>query len=478
MTLGRNVTLSTGWRGHARPDGETDFAMEILPPVTAEEEAAAWGWVSDAAEHKAFSELEQQILMGSALPAKSGVAVTDLKAVQVATVYACLRVIAEDIAKLTPFHLKEERLVGDRVNRRVVFDHPVARLFRYGPNEWQSPYEFVEYMTFMAALHGDAYAYKTRDEDGRILELLPLLPGSVQIERLPDWSIRFWLFGYGEARVVEPTDLFRVSGPTWDGVQPFRPLLLAREAIGLASAIEAAASRFHANDLRPSGILTYEKGIAPETVEKIRSEWRAKFAPGGEGGIAVLDKDFKFTPIHATAADSQLIENRKHQIEEICRFFRVHPQKIGHATQAQGYGSVEQFNIAHAQDCLQPWVTRWEQAMDRDLLTQDERHKRGLRVDIDMRNLARGTFSDRVNAYRTAVGVYLTPNEIRAMEGLDPIEDQAMDIVQLPANNTGVRPGQGRIEPGKPGADAAAEAEPETEPASGPSTPEAIPENV
>ena len=370
---------------------------------------------------------------------KSGVLVGPDSALKVSVVFACRRVISEDVAMM-PIDLLEGA-EGTR-KRHQITDHPVARLINDAPNHWMSPFEFVEYMVATAAVHGSAYAYIHRDERGNPVELLPLLPGAVSVVQNQHWELTYTVSS-GQQVIAEPegSDLLKLHGPMHTPTAAFRVSQVAREAIGLAAAVEAAASRFHKNDLRPSGILISKGKLTVEQLSKLRTEWQSKFGPGGEGGIAVLDSDFDFKTLTATSVDSQTLENRKFQIEEICRFFRVIPIMIGHNNGSQGYNGLEQLAIGHVKNTLQPWVVRLEQAMKRDLLTS--RFDRGLYIKLDMNELMRGTLGDRVTAYGNMVKTYATPNEIREREGMDPIDQPEMNRVQLLANNTGMAPGGG-----------------------------------
>lgn len=390
-----------------------------------------------------FTPEEEAILLGGGVPSAAGIFVGPEQAKLVSAAWACRRVISEDVAKM-PRALK--RISYDaQQRRRAAVDraHPVAHVLER-PNEWMTGMEFFEWLVGVATFHEGAYALITRDEYGRVQELLPLIPGSVTCDHVPGsrWELIYRVSGYGDTIVAEPGQLLKLRGPLRDDYLRGQSVShLAREAIGLAAALEQSQARFHGDDMRPSGgILTAKAvGLTADQRKEIKTQWESQYRRGGEGGIAVMDGDWDFKATNPTSADSQVIENRKFQIEEVCRFFRVFPQIIGHSQGSVGYNGHEQLLNAHGEHSLLPWVLRLEQACERDLLTEEE-YRDGYRVDIDQDATKRGTLSDRVNAYDKAVKIYKTPNEIRAEEGLDPIDDPAMDRVQLQANNTGMLP--------------------------------------
>jgi HK97 family phage portal protein len=373
---------------------------------------------------------------------RSGLSIGPSQMLRCSAAYACRRVISEDVAKMGRAVLLRRQGRGRRSRSETVYDHPVHELLTVRPNDWMTPFEFVQYMVAIATFHRAAYALVQRDPWGNVTELLPLLPGTCAPEYKDEyWNIQYRITGYGETIIREPGDVFVLRGPMaehpWEG---FATTDLAREAVGLAAAVEAQQARFYANDLRPSGILTTELHVSQEQRLEMRKSWMEAYGPGGQGGVAVLDQKFKFEPIPVEGAKQEIIENRKFQVSDICRFFRVFPQMIGHNDGSQSYASVEQMFTAHVVHTLQPWVIRLEQAATLTLLTEQERRS-GLCVDLDMDELLRGTPLDRANFYDKATKVYLTPNEARIEQGYDPLDDPAMDRVQLPANNTGLFPG-------------------------------------
>lgn len=144
-----------------------------------------------------------------------------------------------------------------------------------------------------------------------------------------------------------------------------------------------------------------------------------------QSGIAILDGDAKFQSMTMTSVDAQYIETRRLQIEEIARVFRVQPIMLMQADKAATFASAEQMFRNHVIHTLGPWVVRFEEAANRDILRHDE----ALRIDLDERNLLRGDFKDQAEYYTKALGAggqpgWMTPNEIRAEVGLNPIADE------------------------------------------------------
>lgn len=129
-----------------------------------------------------------------------------------------------------------------------------------------------------------------------------------------------------------------------------------------------------------------------------------------------------------TNADSQFIENRRFQIEEIARALRVLPVMLMQADKAATYASAEQFFKVHVIHSLMPWVKRIEQALNRDILGGDTR----FRFDFDNLDMMRGDHASQADYYTKALGAggqpaWMSVNEVRTEAGMNPIDEEWAD---------------------------------------------------
>jgi HK97 family phage portal protein len=363
---------------------------------------------------------------------KSGQPVTLRTALEVTTVYACARVIAEGLAQV-PFKIYQRGADG---RRREARDHPLWEKFHYRPNDWQTPFEFREQIGLHLALCGNAYVFVSRSTSGGILELMAFEPGSVTVTRNPDWSITYRVTTPDGTRVdLSAGDIWHIRGPSLNGYVGLDTLNLARNAIGLSLAAEEFASALFANGARPGGILSTDQALTPEAQEQIRAAWAASQSGSGNAlKTALLAGGLKFQMLSQTADEAQMIETRNFVIPEICRAFRVNPIMVMHNENQAGYASVEQRFIAHKNDTLGPWYKRVEDSMNANLLSLSE-HRDGYYVGHQTSGLMRGTAKERAEYYAIMKqhGV-LTSNEWRDAEDMDRLDDPAADRA-LPAAN-------------------------------------------
>jgi HK97 family phage portal protein len=353
----------------------------------------------------------------------AGGVVTVRNAVDVAAVFCAARVIAEGLAQM-PVRLVEEGFAPGAVTGTlgVRRDHWAHRLLAVRPNEWQTSYEFREGMVFCAVLGKGAIAVKNVIR-GEVKELLPVPPGAWTVEQMADWSLRVRVDYADKSRgYFHASEVFYLRGPSLDGFTALPAVQQARQAIGLSRALEAQQARLAGNGGKPSGVLSMQNTLSAEARENLKKTWQAKFGPGGEGGVAILDSTAKFESMTMTSVDAQYIETRRMQVEEIARAFRVQPIMLMQADKAATFASAEQMFRNHVIHTLGPWIERFEQAANRDILGNAE----GLRFDLDERNLLRGDFKDQAEYYAKALGAggtpaWMTQDEVRAEIGLNPM---------------------------------------------------------
>lgn len=347
----------------------------------------------------------------------------------IAAVLCAVKVISEDMAQL-PLHLYEE---ADGKTKKAT-KHPLYRLLYTAPNDWMTSFEFREFLFVHAVLGGNAYAYINRPggPDSEIKELLPLR--SCRPVQDADWDVVYELRdATGVIARVPRTDILHLRGLSLDGLEGLNCVSQARRVFGLAEALEDAQQKLYTKGQRLSGVLSTDQKLSPEQVARIKADWSEQFGPNGKGGIALLDAGFKFTAMTMSNADAQTVEQMEFAIEQVARVFRIFPVLLMQKSANSAYASVEQFFSAHVRNTLMPWATRLEQVIARDLL----RGEPGLYAKHQLNAFMRGTANDRSSYYGKALGGganpgFMTINEVRALEELDPLKGG--DDIYVPLN--------------------------------------------
>lgn len=373
--------------------------------------------------------------LASVVGSASGKAVTMRTAIQVATVFACCRVIGNGMAQV-PFKLMKKT---GRV-RRAATEHPLYRLLSLKPNDWQTSFEFRQMLAWHLELCGRAFVFKNISVTGKILELIPLAPGQVNTRRDAETlKLLYDVTGTdGTFRTFDSRHIWHLRGPTLDGVDGLDVVKLAREAIGLAMATQEAAATLHKNGIRNSGVYSVEGSLSKPQYDDLAA-WITKQFAGlqNAGKPMIIDRAAKFLNTSMTSVDAQSIETRKMQIEEICAFMGVLPIKIGHSDKTATFASAEEFSRAHREDCLSPRWESFEQSAMVNLLTDAELDA-GLYCNFTEEGLLRGSAKDTKDILLGYVnGGLMYPNEGRDLLDLNPDNDPASDQLRIPANIVG-----------------------------------------
>lgn len=352
----------------------------------------------------------------------SGKRVNERSAMQMTAVYSCVRILSEAVAGL-PLHLYQ---YTDKSSREKAVDNPLYFLLHDEPNTEMTSFVFRETLMTHLLLWGNAYSQIIRNGKGEVMGLYPLMPDRMTVNRDEKGRLYYeYMVSSDDAKTLKdgtvrlsPYDVLHIPGLGFDGLVGYSPIAMAKNAIGLAIAAEEYGSKFYANGATPSGILEYP-GTVKEP-DKVRESWNAGF--GGSSNahkIAVLEEGMKYTPISISPNEAQFLETRKFQINEIARIFRVPPHMVGDLEKSS-FSNIEQQSLEFVKYTLEPWLVRWEQAMQRSLIPQDDKSKYFIKFNVD--GLLRGDYQSRMQGYATArQNGWMSANDIRELENLDRI---------------------------------------------------------
>ena len=307
---------------------------------------------------------------------------------------------------------------------------------------------FRETLMTHLLLWGNAYAQIIRNGKGQVLGLYPLMPNRMTVDRDEKGHLYYsYLVSDSDAPtmksgtvILKPTDVLHIPGLGFDGLVGYSPIAMAKNAIGMAIACEEYGAKFFANGAAPGGVLEHPGTI--KDPQRVRESWQSTFGGSGNANkIAVLEEGMKYTPIGISPEQAQFLETRKFQINEIARIFRVPPHMVGDLEKSS-FSNIEQQSLEFVKYTLDPWVIRWEQSIQRSLLSKDE--KAMYFVKFNLEGLLRGDYQSRMNGY--AIGRqngWMSANDIRELENLDRIpEEDGGDLYlingnMLPLQNAG-----------------------------------------
>ena len=379
-----------------------------------------FGFEIKKAEQRQNPENPQYPLTSTALLSALGIdstadIVTERAAIQIASVYACVRVLSESLASLP---LQVYRKTDERNAERST-DSPVSQLLGYQPNGYQTPYIYKETGQLQAVLWGNSYAWIQRQRNGGTPVALHPLPAWEVTPELRDGVKTYWWNG----QTINDHDMLHIPAIGWDGCKGVSPISLMRVTLSTTKSADTFSNQFYQNGTRLSGVLEHPSKLGEQALSNLKSAWTDAYSGAANAWkVAVLEEGMKFNPFTMPLEDAQFIETRKFQINEIARMFRVPPHMIADLDKAT-FSNIEHQSIEFVKYTMTPWLVRWEQEINRKLFSTTERQA-GYFVKFNLNSLMRGDIKSRYEAYATGRnGGWLSVNDIREKEDMNAVED-------------------------------------------------------
>lgn len=360
----------------------------------------------------------------------AGMTVNEESAMRVAAVYTCVLVLSQSVAQ-TPLHLYRK----NGRSKEKAQDHYLYELFHDQPNEWMTSFEAKQLIMVHKLLRGNSVWLKTGlPTSNKIIEVIPLHPDLIEkIEQDERYRLNYKVKrpGTGITDDIPGERVIHFRGMSFNGFTGVSPLTYAREMIGIAMATEKHAAKLFSNGTRLSGTLNHPAQMSPEAYDRLIASWHDTYA-GVENAhkTALLEEGVKFEKISMTAEDAQFIESRKYQRSEIAGFFRVPAHMINDLEKAT-FSNVEHLDLAFVKHSLMPWLVSIESTLRKDTMTPEEKKQYYFKFNVD--GLLRGDMKTRSEAQQKGVmGGWLSPNEVREMEDMNPYEGG--DEYRVPLN--------------------------------------------
>ncbi len=352
---------------------------------------------------------------------KSGVQVTEESSMRLSAVYACVRILAESIASL-PLKIYKRGPDGSKKEDRA---HPLYRILHDISNDDQSSFEFRETIVTHLCLWGNAYIIKEYNNRGQLTGLRPIEPWRVHVyedkTRPKDFQKQYIVIDDEGQKVYFKYEIVHIKGLSLNGKKGLSPIAYAREAIGLGLAAEQFGNQYFGQGTNIGGTLESPNALSEQAYDRLKADLLAKRQGlDNSHSTMILEEGLKYSKTVIPPEDSQFIETRKFQLNEIARIFRVPPHMIMDLDKAT-FSNIEHQGIQFVVYSLRPWLVRIEQAFFMQLFSENDRKDYFSEFDVD--GLLRGDFKSRMEGYAIArQNGWMSANDILKKENMDPVE--------------------------------------------------------
>lgn len=335
-------------------------------------------------------------------------------------VYACISLIAGDMAKLRIKLVEFEDGIWEEVDAQSPF-FPVLRK----PNTYQTRIQFIEYWITCKLIYGNTYVLKQRDQRGIVTDLYILDPKLVTTLVADNGDVYYQLKRDPLSQVVDVTipasEIIHDRMLTlWHPLVGVSPIYACGASTTQGIRIQNNSAKFFENMSRPSGHLTAPGTIPDETAARLKAEFEQKFGGANIGKTLVTGDGLKYEPMTIPADQMQLIEQLKWTVEDVARCFHVPLHKLGMGQPT--LNNIGALNQDYYSQCLQGLIEALELLLDEGLGLVNVTGKT-LGTELDLDGLLRMDPLSRADKNEKAIRAgYLAPNEARLSENLPDVD--------------------------------------------------------
>lgn len=337
-----------------------------------------------------------------------------------AAVHRCVSVITNAVSSL-PVKL----YVIDKDGYKQEIENDLSYFLSKKPNSKMNAYTFYSLIVKDILLNGNGYALIIR-EGGRIKGFQYVQAGLVSPIDMID-HIEYSVTGV--KGMVRQEDILHFMNYTDNGVYGISVLTHARRTLGIADYGDKAAENFYKSGGCTSGFLKFDGPSNQKQRDEMISAWNtATGGPNnGPNGIAVLPANVTYTQLSVNPADAQLLESRKFEVIDICRFFGVSPTKCFDLSSAS-YSTVEATELAFLNDTLRPLLSKIEMELETKLFKQGEHYD----IKFDVSELLRTDKTSQAQYFTQLFNLgVLSPNDIRKQLDMDAVEGGDIHVAQI-----------------------------------------------
>ncbi len=349
--------------------------------------------------------------------------ITGKKALKEATVFACIRILSESVAKLPIKIYKDVKGV------KKATDHYLYNLLKTRPNPYMSSTDFFRCLETQRNIHGNSFAIIEFDKTGQIQALWPLDSEKVEIwvddRGLLETKNKLWYIvntNDGKQIKLKPDEILHFKGFTLDGISGITPITYLKTLIENGKAAEEYINQFFKNGMQTKGIVHYVGDLNPEAEKTFREKFE-QMSSGLKNAhrISLLPLGYQFQPISLSMADAQFLENTELTIRQIAAAFGIKMHQLNDLERSTYTNITEQQKQFYI-DTLMAILTMYEQELTYKLFLFSELEK-GYYCKFNVDAIIRADIKTRYEAYRTGIqGGFLKPNEVRALEEMEAAE--------------------------------------------------------
>lgn len=368
----------------------------------------------------------------------SGITVNTKTSLTFSAVYGCTKILSESMATM-PIYITQRTYKGNEIMQR----HPLNS-FINKPYKNLTRYNWLQFGQASLSLWGNFYG-RIIIQNGQFVGIKPWMPSMVKI--IEKGGEIFYV--HEKEGSFPARDVFHVSGLVTDAdsYKGLSPISQAAQTIGIGLAADKFNAKFFGNGAHFNHVLQTDQKLSKEQYKNLKDSWGDRHtSPDKWFDTPILEAGLTLKSMGIPPEDSQLLQTRLFQIQDISRFYRVPLHMLNELSRSTN-NNIEHQSLEFIKYTMTPWVTAWIQEFNDKLLTTEE-IENNITFNFGLKALMTNdpkTQSEKLS--KLVYGGIMTPNEAREELGLNPLEEgnqlyvpsalTTLDtILQTPPKNT------------------------------------------
>lgn len=291
-------------------------------------------------------------------------------------------------------------------------ENDLARLFEYGPNNFQSTFQFIRLLETLRNTKGAAYAIKEYGFNNRLERLWVMNPDNVTPQMEKDSRELYYAISKdGAINYVHSSHIIAVNYVTTDGYTPISPLDVLRNTVDYDREIKEFSLNQMKDGLKANLVIKLQAKLNKEELDNY-NEMINRFK---SNGILYVDNGKEFQELKKSSfIDPNVAAVEEITVERVERVYTIQGKLTGKATNVE--------DLLYLKDSILPTARMYEQEFTKKCIPNTERDE-GIKVKISLNGFARADMKTRGEFYFKGVRTgWFCPDEVRALEDMPPIK--------------------------------------------------------
>lgn len=344
---------------------------------------------------------------------------------KIADVFACVNLKANAMAIL-PIKLYIITEKGKEEHK----SHTLCRLLRKEPNPNLTAFEWKKMISQDLDLRGNHYAQLIKNGLGEIVAIYPLKADLMTVSYILKNNNKEKIYNYNGTLISADRILHLIDIPDSEGLVGISRIAYARNTLEFANNAATHGNKLFRNLSTPSGAFSHPTELSSNAFDRLKESLENKYTGlENSGKPLLLEGGLTFTPISISNSDSQWLESRKLNRENIGAIFGVPASMLNDST-ATSYGNLEQKYLEFQTNTILPVLIAIEEKSEQKLLTKKEKETLIIKFKLDA--LLRADAKTKGEYYKNMWGIgSMSPNEIRNNEDMNSYDGGDNYFMQL-----------------------------------------------